>query len=127
MNDEETDFFVVSKCQSHQPALLCVANESHSVKRDFCESDLGGKNPIMSFFRWITDDVVKPTNSSKNDHVFVAHNGSAYDTQFIYKTAHEFFGYKNVNVLLHMNRMIELKIQVHTGYHLSSVFFQGFL
>ena len=125
LSDEETDFFVVSKCQSHQPTLLCVVNESHSVKRDFCESDLGGKNPIMSFFRWMVDNVVKPTNSSKNeknDYVFVDHNGLAYDTQFIYKTAHEFFGYKNVNVLLHMNRMTELKIQVHTGYRLSSVF-----
>ena len=125
LSDEEIDFLVVSKCQSHQPTLLCVINESHSVKRDFCESDLGGKNSIMSFFRWMVDDVVKPMNSlknEKNDNVFVAHNGSAYDTQFIYKTAHELFGCKNVNVLLHMNRMIELKIQVDTGYRLSSVF-----
>ena len=28
---------------------ICVLNESHSVKRDFFESDLGGKNPIVSF------------------------------------------------------------------------------
>ena len=72
----------------------------------------------------MVDDVVKPTNSSRNDYVFVAHNGSAYDTQFIYKGAHEFFGYKNVNISLHMNRMIELKIQIHTGYHLSLVSFK---
>ena len=106
LSDEESDFFVVSKCQSHQPTLLCVVNESHSVKSDFCESDLGGKHLIMSFFRWMVDDVVKPTYSSKNeknDYVFVAHNGSAYDAQFIYKTADEFLGYINVNVLLHIN------------------------
>ena len=36
VNDfQEIDFFVVSKCQSHQPTLLCVVNESHSVKMDF--------------------------------------------------------------------------------------------
>ena len=32
------------------------------------------------------------------------------------------FGHKNVNVLLHMNRMIELRIQIHTGFQVSSVF-----
>ena len=26
----------------------------------------------------------------KNDYVFVAHNGSAYDLQFIYRNAHSF-------------------------------------
>ena len=38
-------------------------------------------------------DVLKPTNSKKgqkNDYVFVAHNGSAYDSQFIYRNAHDF-------------------------------------
>ena len=117
----------VSKCQSHQPTLLCIVNESGSVKRDFCERDLHGYDPILSFFRWVVDEVVKPTNSSKNeknDYVFVAHNGSAYDTQFIYKTAHKLFGHRNVNALLHMNRMIELKIQIHTGFRLSSIFFK---
>ena len=68
----------------------------------------------------MVDDVVKP----KNNYVFVAHNGSAYDTQFIYKNAHESFGYRNVNILLHMNLMIELKIQIHTDYRLSSMFFK---
>ena len=77
----------------------------------------------------MVDDVVKPTNSlrnEKNDYVFVAHNGSAYDMQFPYRSAHEFFGYRNrnVNVLLHMNRMIKLKIQIYTGYRLSSVLFK---
>ena len=88
---------------------------------------LNGGDLIASFFRWIVDDVVKPTNSNKNeknDYVFVAHNRSAYNTQFIYKGAHNFFGYRNVNVLLHMNRMIELRIQIHTGFRLSSVFFR---
>ena len=51
----------------------------------------------------------------KNDYVFVAHNGSAYDSQFIYKNAHDFFGSRNIQVLMHNNRMIELKIQVNTG------------
>ena len=62
--------------------------------------------------------------NEENDHVFVAHNGSAYDTQFIYKVTHNFFIYKNVNILLHMNWMIELRIQIHTGFRLSSVFFK---
>ena len=68
---------------------------NRSVKRDFCERDLNGGDPIASFFRWIVNNVIKPTNSNKNeknDHVFVAHNGSAYDTQFIYKGAHNSLG-----------------------------------
>ena len=48
----------------------------------------------------------------------MAHNGSAYNTQFIYKFANDFFGNKNVKVLLHMYRMIEL-----TGFRLSSIYF----
>ena len=79
------------------------------------------------FFRWIVDDVLKPMNKTKfqrNDYVFVAHNGSAYDSQFIYCIAHDFFGSKNVKVLLHMNRMIELCIQVHTGSQLSLIYFK---
>ena len=127
LSKDESKFLTVSKCQSHQPMLLCVVNELHSVKRDFCERDLNSGDPIASFFRWIVDDVVKPMNSNKNkknDYVFVAHNGSLYDTQYIYKGAHNFFGYRNVNVLLHMNRMIELRIQIHTGFRLSSVFFK---
>ena len=88
----------------------CVVNESHTVKRHFCKKELKNESPILNFFTWMVDDVVKPTNSlrnEKNDYAFVAHNGSAYDTQFIYKSAHEFLGYRNVNILLHMNRMIE--------------------
>ena len=60
----------------------------------------------------------------KNDYVFVAHNGSAYDSQFIYKNAHDFFGSRNVQVLMHNNRMIELKIQVNTGFRMSAVYFK---
>ena len=99
LNDEEKTLLVVSKSQSHQPTLLCVVNESNTVRRDFCKKDLNGCDPILSFFKWVVNDVVKPTNSSrneKNDYVFVVHNGSAYDTQFVYKMAHKFFGYKNV-------------------------------
>ena len=106
--------------------LLCVVNECHTIKRHFCEKpELKNESAKLSFFKWMVDDVVKPTNSlrnEKNDYVFVTHNESAYDTQF--KSAHEFFGYRNVNISLHMNRMIELKIQIHTGYRLSSVFFK---
>ena len=54
----------------------------------------------------------------------MAHNGSAYDTQFIYKFAHEFFGARKVKVLLPMNRMIELNIQIRTGFRMSLIFFK---
>ena len=71
--------------------------------------------------------MLKPTNldrQQKNDYVFVAHNGSAYDSQFIYQSAHDFFGSKNVNLLIHNNRMIELQIQIHTKFRLSTVYFK---
>ena len=64
------------------------------------------------------------TKFQRNDYVFVAHNGSAYDLQFIYRSTHDFFGSKNVKVLLHMNRMIESRIQVHRGSRLSSIYFK---
>ena len=54
-------------------------------------------------------------------------NGSAYDTHFIYKSAHEFFGARNVKVLLHISRMIELRIQIYTGFRMSSIFFLRFI
>ena len=38
--------------------------------------------------------------------------------------AHNFFGSKNVNVLIHNNRMIELKIQVNTGFYMTMVYFK---
>ena len=60
----------------------------------------------------------------KNDYISVAHNGSAYDSQFIYKNAQDFFGSRNVQVLMHNNRMIELKIQVNTGFRMSAVYFK---
>ena len=72
-------------------------------------------------------DILKPMNShrdQKNDYVFVAHNGSAYDSQFIYRNAHSFFGSRNVSVLIHNNRMIELKAQVNTGFRLAMVYFK---
>ena len=71
--------------------------------------------------------MLNPTNkvkTQKNDYIFMAHNGSAYDSQFIYHGAHDFFGSKNAQVLLHMNRMIELRIQVNTGFRLSSIYFK---
>ena len=73
--------------------------------------------------------MVKATNSSrneKNDYVFVAHNSSAYHAQFVHKMAHKFIGYKNVNVHLHTNQMIELRIQVHSGFRMSSIFFKDY-
>ena len=51
LSKDELKLLTVSKCQSHQPTLLCIVNELHSVKRDFCERDLNGGDPIASFFR----------------------------------------------------------------------------
>ena len=62
--------------------------------------------------------------NQKNDYVFVAHNGSAYDSQFIDKNAHDFFGSRNIQVLMHNNRMIELKIQVNMGFRMSAIYFK---
>ena len=67
LSTDELKFLSVSKCQSHQPTLSCMVNESHSVEREFCERDLNGNDPIKSFFRWIVDDIVKPMNSNKNE------------------------------------------------------------
>ena len=72
-------------------------------------------------------EILKPMNcrkDQKNNYVFVVHNGSAYDSQFIYKNAHDFFGSRNVQVLMHNNRMIELKIQVNTGFRMSAIYFK---
>ena len=54
----------------------------------------------------------------------MAHNGSAYDSQFMYRNAHEFFGSRNVNVSIHNNRMLELKIQVNTGFRMAMIYFK---
>ena len=35
-----------------------------------------------------------------------------------------FFGSRNVQVLMHNNRMIELKIHVNTGFRMSAVYFK---
>ena len=81
---------------------------------------------LLRFF-WVVSDVLKPTNlkkDQKNDYVFVAHNGSTYDSQFKYRSTHGFFGSRNVNVLIHNNRMIELKVQVHTGFRMAMVYFK---
>ena len=118
LTEREQECMDVVTCKSHHPTLLCVVNGSHSIRKHFCELESSGADIIMCFFHWIVDNVLKPMNKTKfqrNDYVFVAHNGSAYDSQFIYDSAHDFFGSKNVKVLLHMNRMIELHIQVHTG------------
>ena len=37
-----------------------------------------------------------------------------------------FFGSKNVNVLIHNNRMIALKLQVNTGFRMMMVYFKDF-
>ena len=124
LNEQEKSWFSQLQCQSHQPTLVCVVNESGSVKKDFCEKDLNG-HPISAFFHWIVNTIVKPTNVSKSDknhYVFVAHNGSAYDTQFMYPMAHHMFNHTNVQALLHMNRMIELRIQIHTPARVASIF-----
>ena len=125
--EQEKEWFSQLQCQSHQPTLVCVVNESGSVTKDFCEKDLNGQSPISAFFHWIVNTIVKPTNiskSDKNDYVFVAHNGSAYDTQFMYQMAHHMFNRTNVQALFHMNRMIELHVQIHTPIRVVSIFFK---
>ena len=116
----------VVKCHSHRPTLLCVMNASQSSKTCCCET-VNQQDVVILFFKWVVNDVLKPTNSrrdQKNDYVFMAYNGSAYDSQFVYRNAHKFFGSRNVNVLIHNNRMIELQILVNTGFCMAMVFFK---
>ena len=42
----------------------------------------------------------------------------------MYRSAHSFFGSRNVNVLIHNNQMIELKVQVNTGFRMAMVYFK---
>ena len=122
LTERELNCMEVAHCKSHQPTLLCVVNSMQSVKRHFCESQCD--NVITNFFSWIMTEILKPMNcrrNQKNDYVFVVHNGSAYDSQFIYKNAHDFFGSRNVQVLMHNNRMIELKIQDNTDFRIKAV------
>ena len=120
------DCMEVVQCCSHQRTLLCVVNSSQSLKKHVCETL--HDNVVASFFAWMVWDVLKLTNSKKdqrNNYIFVAHkNGSAYDSQFVYRNAHEFFGSQNVNVLIHNNRVIELKVQVNTSFRMSMVYFK---
>ena len=125
LTERELNCMEVVHCKSHQPTLLCVVNLIQSVKRHFCESHCD--NVIMNFFSWIVTEILKPMNcrkNQKNDYIFVVHNGSAYDSQFIYKNVHDFFGSRNVQVLMHNNRMIELKIQVNMGFRMSAIYFK---
>ena len=100
-------------------------NESGSMKKKhFCKRDLD-QDPILAFFHWIVNSIVKPTDiskSNKNDYVFVAHNGFVCDTQFMYQMAHQMFNHTNVQALLHMNRMIELRVQIHTSMRVATIF-----
>ena len=115
----------IVKCRSHQPTLLCMVNSAQSLKKHFCETFCN--DIVTSFFSWVVSDVLKPTNlkkDQKNDYVFVGHNGSTYDSQFMYRSAHGFFGSRNVNVLIHNYRMIELKVQVNTGFRMAMVYFK---
>ena len=71
----------IVKCRSHQPTLLCMVNSAQSLKKHFCETFCD--DIVTSFFSWVVSDVLKPTNlkkDQKNDYVFVAHNGFAYDS-----------------------------------------------
>ena len=43
LNDKEMKFLTVSKCQNNQPTLLCVVNQSYTVKRHFCEKESKGE------------------------------------------------------------------------------------
>ena len=49
LSEDEFCTMNVVKCKSHQPILLCVVNESHSIKKHFCEKELGS-DPNKSFF-----------------------------------------------------------------------------
>ena len=121
----ELDALRVSECRSHVPTLVCVVGQS--IRKHFCEKQLGGEDPVKHFLMWCSNDVLKKTNVSRtdrNDYVFVAHNASGYDAQFVYKAAHEMFGSRNVNVLIHMNKMIELKIRIYTGHRSSMLIFK---
>ena len=92
LSQRHLDCMEVVKCRSHQPTLLCIVNSSQSLKKDFCETKY--ENVVIAFFKWMIQDILKPMNSGrdqKNDYVLVAHNGSAYDSQFIYRNAHSFF------------------------------------
>ena len=125
LSKRELDALRVVECKSHVPTLVCVVGQS--IRKHFCEKQLGGEDPVKHFLVWCTNEVLRATNrarTDKNDYVFVAHNASAYDCQFVYKTAHEMFGSRNVNVLIHMNKMIELKIQIPTGHRLSTLLFK---
>ena len=125
LTSRELDALKVTECKSHIPTLVCVVGQS--IRKCFCEKELGGEDPVKHFLLWCSNDVLRKTNvlrTDKNDYVFVAHNASGYDSQFVYKAAHELFGSRNVNVLIHMNKMIELKIQISTGHRLSTLLFK---
>ena len=125
--EEESACMVVNECKSHVPTLVCVVNAVGTLKKHFCEKELRYGDPIRHFLLWCAEDVVKKTNSfrgERNDYVFVAHNASGYDTEFVYQAAYDMFGSNNVSVLLHMNRMIEVKIQIATGSRLSTMVFK---
>ena len=127
LSEEEVACMVVNECKSHVPTLVCVVNAVGALKKHFCEKELGRGDPIRHFLFWCAEDIVKKTNSfrgERNYYVFVAHNASGYDTQFMYQAAYNMFGSKNVSVLLHMNRMIELKVQIATGSRLSTMIFK---
>ena len=122
LSKKELNALKVAECRSHVPTLVCVVGQS--IRKHFCEKQLGGEDPVKHL---CSNDVVKKTNVSRtdrNDYVFVAHNASGYDAQFVYKAAHELFGSRNVSVLIHMNKMIELKIQIYTGHRASTMVFK---
>ena len=115
----------VTICKSHQPTLLCVVNGSQSLKRHFCETKV--KDVMMSFFKWMVDDVLKPTNLDRQQktitcslHIMVL---CTILNSYI-KVLMIFLEVRNVNVLIHNNRMIELRIQIHTKFRLSTVYFK---
>ena len=125
LSQRELNALKVSECKSHVPTLVCVVG--HSIRKHFCEKELRGEDPVKHFLMWCSNDVVKKTNVSRtdrNDYVFVAHNASGYDAQFVYKAAYELFGSRNVSVLIHMNKMTELKIQIYTGHRASTMVFK---
>ena len=67
--DKHMNCLEVVKCRSHQPTLLCVVNSSQSLKKHFCETN--SRDVIGSFFSWIVTDVLKPTNSKKEQKMIM--------------------------------------------------------
>ena len=133
---EITVIRMLSDNVQYQILKLCSVMDPISDMKKLIPSGTYASRELLSMLEGIielnqfeVDDQVTKMNKLKGIteitlNVFVAHNGSAYDSQFIYKHAHEYFGSRNVQVLMHNNRMIELMLQVNMGFRLATVYFK---